>query len=154
MPLRTWDPFRELDLLRRQVERAFEDFGRADRPHTRFSFLPGISARAYPLLNVAEDADNIYVEALAPGIDPKSLEISVQNGTLRIAGEKSPVSEDVKADAFHRNERSAGRFVRTTPLPSAIQSDKVSAAYKNGLLVLTLPKAEEAKPKKIEVEVS
>lgn len=149
-----WDPFREIDTLRSEVERVFEDFERWPRPFTRFSFLPGVSARAYPLLNIAEDGDNVYVEALAPGLNPEKLEITVVNDSLRIAGEKPPVREDISPEAFHRSERSAGRFVRTTTLPAPVNSDKVSAEYKNGLLLLTLPKAEEAKPKKIAVSVS
>lgn len=150
---RTWDPIRELEALRRQVERAFEDFGTWRRPFTRFAFLPGMSARTYPLMNVAEDKDNVYVEALAPGLNPDTLELSVLGDTLRVAGEKPPITEDVKPEAFHRNERSAGRFVRTLTLPVAVNNDKVSAEYKNGLLLLTLPKAEEAKPKQISVKV-
>ena len=146
-------PFRELDALRREIERAFDDYGTWRRPFSRTSFLPGASARAYPLLNVAEDKDAIYVEALAPGIEPDSLEITVHDGQLRIAGEK-PAIKDIKAEAYHRSERSAGKFVRTTALPTAVDSAKVTAQYKNGLLLITLPKAEEAKPKQISVNVS
>ncbi len=153
MAIWSWDPLDEVEALRRQVERAFEGFGRWDRPYTRFAFLPGASARTYPLLNIGEDHDNIYVEALAPGLNPDTLEISVLDNTLRIAGEKPPISEDIRPEAFHRNERSAGKFVRTTALPVAVDSAKVAAEYKSGLLRLTLPKAEEAKPKQIEVKV-
>jgi HSP20 family protein len=102
---------------------------------------------------MAEDKDAIYVEALAPGLDPESLEISVHDGQLRIAGDKPPV-KDVEVQAFHRNERGAGKFVRSTALPASVDPDKVSAQYKNGLLLITLPKAEEAKPKQIAVDVA
>ncbi len=150
---RTWDSIRELDELRRQVERIFEDSNAWRRPFTRFSFLPGIAARSYPLMNVAEDQNNVYVEALAPGLNPDTLEITVQDGTLRLSGEKSTINEDVKPEAYHRNERSAGRFVRTLALPVSVSNENVKANYKNGLLSLTLPKAEEAKPKQIQVTV-
>ena len=153
MALRTWDPFRELDALRRQVERAFDDYGTWAWPFSRTSFLPGMSARNYPLINVSEDQDNVYVEALAPGLDPESLEISVLRDSLRIAGEKSSISPDVKREAFHRNERSAGKFVRTVTVPTLVNGDKVTAKYSNGLLLITLPKVEEAKPKQIKVSV-
>lgn len=153
MAFMTWDPFRELEALRREVDRAFEDYGVGDRPSSRFSFLPGVSARTYPLLNVNEDNDNIYVQALAPGLDTDSLEISVQAGALRIAGEKAALNADIKPEAFHRRERAAGRFTRTLNLATEVDADKVGAAYKNGLLEITLPKAEKAKAKQIKVDV-
>lgn len=154
MTVRTWDPFREMEALRREVERAFEDFGQGRPSMWRSAFLPGVSARSYPLINVAEDRDNVYIEALAPGLDPQSLEVSVQDSTLRVAGEKTPIKADIKPEAYHRAERGAGRFVRTLTLPTAIDADKVKAEYKNGLLLLTLPKHEKAKPKQISVAVN
>ncbi len=154
MTLRLWDPFRELDALRREVDRAFEDYGAWKWPFSRTAFVPWVSARTYPLLNVGEDKDNLYVEALAPGLDPDSIEISVLRDTLRIAGQKAPLNPDIKPEAFHRSERGAGKFVRTLTLPVEVDSEKVSAQYKNGLLLLTLPKHERAKPKQITVAVN
>ncbi len=149
------DVFRELESLRREVERAFEQFGSdfGVHPWFRAAFLPGRAARAYPMLNVSEDRDAVYVEALAPGLDTETLEISVLHNRLRIAGEKQALSKDIKPEAFHRNERSAGRFVRTLDLPTEVDADKVTAEYKNGLLLITIPKAEAAKPKQITVKV-
>jgi HSP20 family protein len=152
--MRTWEPFRELEALRREVERAFEEYSNGDRPGRWTSFLPGAATRVYPLLSTSEDKDNIYVEALAPGLDPDSIEISVLRDTLRIAGQKTPITTDIKPEAFHRSERGAGRFVRTLTLPTEVDSDKVKAEYKNGLLLLTLPKHEKAKPKQIAVKVA
>lgn len=157
MALRSWDPFRDLEALRREVERAFEDFGggfRWNRPFSRTAFLPQLSARTYPLVNVGEDKDHVYVDALAPGLDPESIEVTVVNDTLRIAGEKSPIRDAVKPEAFHRSERGAGRFVRSLSLPAGIESGRVSAEYRDGLLRLTLPKHEQAKPKQIAVSVA
>lgn len=152
----TWTIFDELDGLRREVERAFERQA-TDRwrwPFSRISFVPGLAARAYPLVNLSEDAENLYVEALAPGVDPESLEITVQQDVLRIAGEKQPISEEIKIEAWHRNERNAGKFVRTIALNSPVEAEKVTADYTNGLLLVTLPKAEAAKPKQIAVNVA
>ena len=149
----TWDPFQELEALRHQVERVFEDYRGGRWPFSRTAFLPGLAARGYPLVNVNEDADNVYVEALAPGLDAESLDITVRDDVLRIAGEKPSVNPDIEAEAFHRNERSAGRFVRTLSLPTGVDAGKVKAKYATGLLTITLPKAEEAKPKQIEVSV-
>ncbi len=150
-----WDPIQELELLRREMDNLFRslDEGWLDIPSLEYSFLPGISARTYPLINMAEDKDNVYVEALAPGINPETLEVSVLNNTIRIAGEKTAV-KDVKPEAFHRNERGAGKFIRTISLPVEVNADKVKAEYKDGILLLTLPKAESAKPKQISVSVS
>ncbi len=149
-----WNPFRELDMLRRQVERAFDEFGTAKAPFSRTAFLPGWAARSYPMINMGEDADHVYVEALAPGLNPDTLELSVVRDSLRIAGEKPAMCETVEPHAFHRRERATGKFVRTITLPTLVDGEKVSAEYKNGLLLITLPKAEEAKPKKIAVSVN
>ena len=154
MVMRAWEPFRELEALRREVERAFEEYSNGDRPLRWSSLLPGAAGRVYPLLNTSEDKDNIYVEAMAPGLDPDSIEISVLRDTVRIAGQKTPITAEIKPEAFHRSERGAGRFVRTLTLPTEVDSDKITAEYKNGLLLLTLPKHEKAKPKQITVSVA
>lgn len=150
MTYTTWNPFRELEALRREVERAFESFGSEWRPSRVFDRW----GRTFPLVNVSDDKDNVYVEALAPGVNPDSLEISVLRNTLRLAGEKQAVTLDVKPDAYHRKERTSGKFTRTITLPVEVEGGKVAAEYKNGVLTITLPKAEEAKPKQITVQVS
>ncbi len=146
----------EMDALRREVERAFEDCNGREwrRPFPRRAFLPDKATRAYPQLNFSEDHDNAYVEALAPGLDPDTLEISGGEDALRIEGKKPPLSEDVKVEAFHRNERGAGKFVRTLTLNTTVDADKITAEYRHGLLQVTLPKAEAAKPKQIDVKVA
>jgi HSP20 family protein len=156
MTYATWDLFREMETLRREVARAFEQSGHDEgRPaFRRTAFLPGTSARAYPLVNVGEDKNTLYVEALAPGIDPATLAISVVRDTLTVTGDKQPISADVKPEAFHRNERGSGKFTRTITLPIEVDGDKVSAQYKDGLLLITLPKSEAAKPKQITVKVA
>jgi HSP20 family protein len=148
-----WDPFREMEDLRREIDRAFEGFatGRA-LDARRAAFLPGYGARRYPLVNLYEDNDNVVVEALAPGINPQTLDLSVQGTTLTISGEK-PASGEKAPEAYHRCERSAGKFVRTVTLPHAVDDSVVSATYKHGLLLVTLPKHESAKPKQISVTV-
>ncbi len=145
-------PWRELEALRRDLERALHsEFGRPSVPF-RVAFLPGRSARAYPLTNVSEDSENVYVEALAPGLNPEKLELTVLGNTLTISGEK-PAPEGVSRDAFHRNERSAGRFMRTIDLPAEVNSDKVAARYANGLLRITLARADAARPRQVQITV-
>jgi HSP20 family protein len=148
------NPLGELDALRRELDRAVQGFW-ADRgpQHWRVAFLPGQGARQYPLVNVSEDEANLYVEALAPGVDPKTLELSVLQNQLTIKGEKPGLGQ-VAAEAYHRSERAAGRFVRTIELSVAVDDAQVRADYRHGLLMVTLPKSEVAKPKQIPVRVA
>ena len=153
-----WNPWQEMERVRREIDRAFEQVGgrsggRNDRTFPT-AFLPGRAARAYPLVNVSEDADALYVTALAPGLDPTAIQLTVQDNRLTIAGEKQRLAAEIQPEAFHRSERAAGKFVRTVPLPIDVEHEQVRADYKNGLLVVTLPKAEKAKPKKIPVSLN
>ena len=143
----------ELDRLRRDINQAFDGFGFGE-PFFRSAFLPGREARRYPLLNMYEDGEALYVEALAPGVDPGSMELTVVGNVLTITGEKYRVPEAVKPESYHRSERATGRFVRSIELPVDVDEDKVEANYRNGLLVVTLPKSEHAKPKQINVKVA
>ena len=152
-----WNPWQEMHRLRHDLDRAFAQVGWRNGGHNGrtfpTAFLPGHAARAYPLVNVSEDTDALYVTALAPGLDPTALQLTVQDNRLTIAGEKQRVAAEVHPDAFHRSERAAGKFVRSITLPSDVEHEQVQAEYKNGLLVVTLPKAEKAKPKQIAVSV-
>jgi HSP20 family protein len=149
-----WNPFADVEALRREIGRVFEDFGIEHWPAHRVAFLPGREPRRYPMVNLLEDKDHVYVEALTPGVDPQSLNVTALQSRLTISGEKSKVAEDIKPEAFHRNERASGKFVRTIDLPVEIDEARIQAEYKNGLLVVTLPKAEKAKPKQINVRVA
>jgi HSP20 family protein len=149
-----WNPWQTLEAMRREIDRVFDENGSRSEPSFRAAFLPGRAARRYPLINLYEDKEAVYVEALAPGIDPGTLNLSVQGNTLSIAGEKRRVAGDVQPEAFHRSERATGKFVRHIELPMEVDESKVQADYKHGLLNITLPKAEKAKPKQIAVQVS
>lgn len=148
---RLFDPADEFNALRREIDRTFDVFRGSGSGWN--AFLPGRSPRGYPQVNVAEDADAVYVEALAPGLDPEKIEISVLRNQLTISGEKAPAFENIEETKVHRAERSGGRFTRSFTLPAEIEDNKVSAEYKAGILRLALPKAETAKPKKITVSV-
>jgi HSP20 family protein len=148
------NPLDEVEALRREIDRAFEGFGFGQRPSERVAFLPGRGPRRYPLVNLLEDKDKIYVEALTPGVEPKSLNVSVMQNRLTLSGEKTGIGVDVKPEAYHRNERASGKFVRTLDLPVEVDETAIQAEYRNGLLVVTLPKVARARPKQIEVRVS
>jgi HSP20 family protein len=143
-----------MEALRRGIDRAFEQGGVQLPPLFRSAFLPGRAAREYPLVNLYDDKDSVYLEALAPGLDPASVNVSVVRNTVTLSGEKPRVPTEVKPEAFHREERAAGKFVRSLELPSEVDADKVKAEYRNGLLLVTLPKAESAKARQIKVQVA
>lgn len=149
-----WSPWGGMEALRREIDRAFDNAGYGSEPYARTAFLPGRAARRYPLINLHEDSSTLYVEALAPGVDPGSLDLSVLRNTLTISGEKKRLAGDIKPEAFHRSERATGKFVRTVELPVEVDANRVQADYRNGLLVIALPKAEQARPKQINVQVS
>jgi HSP20 family protein len=148
-----WNPWKGMEDLRREVNRAFEDFGFRTEPFSRVAFLPGRGARRYPLINLYEDKDTMHVEALAPGVAPESLDLTVVGNLLTISGEKRRLSDDVKPEAFHRSERATGKFVRHVELPVEVDDNNVQAHYDNGLIIVTLSKAEKVKPRKIDVQV-
>ena len=149
-----WNLFDEMEALRREIDRAFEGFGAGEGPSQQVAFLPARGPRRYPMINLLEDKDNLYIEALTPGVDPQSLALSVMQNRLTLSGEKSCTPGEIKAEAFHRNERASGKFVRTIDLPEEVNEGRIQAEYKNGMLKVTLPKAEKAKPKQINVKVA
>jgi HSP20 family protein len=155
MSLMSFDFFEDMANMRREIDRILGE----DRlsswafPFSRISFLPGRASRAYPLINISEDHDNIYVDALAPGLAPETLNVSVTGDQLVIAGEKKPLPKSVQPELVHRSERSAGEFSRSLSLSVGVDSSKVQANYTDGVLKIVLPKLEAAKPKKIQVKV-
>lgn len=155
MSLMSFDLFEEMARMRKEIDRilAEDRFSSWAFPFSRISFLPGRASRAYPLINISEDKDNVYVDALAPGLDPDALNVSVSGDQLVISGEKKPLPPNVKPDFIHRSERSTGQFARSMSLSVGVQSNKVQASYTNGVLKITLPKMEEAKPKQISVKL-
>jgi HSP20 family protein len=149
-----WDPFNGMESLHREIDQAFERAGPQFPPMFRTAFLPGRGAREYPLINLYDDQNTLYVEALAPGADPASFNIAVAGETLTLSGEKRRAAGEIKPEAFHREERAAGKFVRSIELPMEVDENKVKAEYKNGLLLVSLPKSEKAKPRQISVQVA
>ena len=150
----TWNPWHTLETVRREIDKVFDESGTRAAPAFRTAFLPGRAARQYPLTNLYEDTDAVYLEALAPGVDAATLELHVVGKTLSISGEKRRVAGEVQPEAFHRSERATGKFVRHIQLPVDVDEQHVHADYKDGLLIVTLPKAEKAKPKQITVQIS
>jgi HSP20 family protein len=100
------------------------------------------------------DTDNALVlKADLPGVDPKDVQIRIEDGVLYLSGERKP-DKDVKEEDYHRMERSYGAFSRSFSLPTSIDAEHVNAEYKDGQLILTMPKREEAKPKTVKINVN
>jgi HSP20 family protein len=144
-----WDLFKELETLRREIDEAFAGFG--GRRIFDQTFMPGPGFRRSPRINLSGDGDNLYVEALLPGVSVEELDMTVQQNTLTIAGERKTQDESQAGRTWHRRERGEGRFLRTVELPVDIDPGRVTARYQDGVLYVTLPKAEAARPRKIEI---
>lgn len=141
-------PFRHLSTLRDEIDRLFES-PLAELTRTSQQFLSGWM----PAVDVYEDKDNVTVKAELPGLRKEDIEVSLHGGVLSISGERKDEDKHENAEQY-RSERFFGRFQRTVTLPAPVAADKVKASYKDGILYITLPKAEEAKPKHIEVNVN
>lgn len=141
-----WKPFREVSRLRREMDRLWDEFFGPSRR----AFRP-LEAEWAPLADVSETADKVVVKAEVPGIDANDIDISLSGDVLTIKGEKKSEREE-KKENYHLVERSYGSFSRTLRLPAAVDADKVEAEYKQGVLTISCPKKEEAKPKAIEIK--
>ena len=141
-----WKPFRELERMRREMDRLWDTF--FERRPARGEEV----SEWLPTLDVSETKNDYVVKVELPGMDSKDIDISLTNDVLTIKGEKRQEKEE-KDENYHLIERSYGSFTRSVRLPSQVQSDKINATFKNGVLKVTLPKTEEAKKKEIKIKV-
>jgi HSP20 family protein len=132
--------------MQREINRMFDSFFRGTLSDT-----DELTAWS-PSVDIAERENDCVVKVELPGVSKDDVRITLQDNTLTIRGEKKQEKES-KESNYHRVERSYGSFQRTFTLPTAVRADKVDASYKDGILSITLPKAEEAKAKQIEVRV-
>jgi HSP20 family protein len=137
--------FGQLFDLRDELDRLFES------PLAGFARTSQLLEGA-PAVDLYEDKDSFIVKAELPGLKREDIEVSLHDGALTISGERK-TEENVEDAETHRVERFYGRFHRAITLPKAVKADKVAAQYRDGVLTVTLPKSEEAKPKQIEVSV-
>lgn len=145
--LTLWRPFKELERIRREMDRIWDSFFE-ERPRKKGEEF----GEWLPLIDISETNNDIIMKAELPGIDPKNVDISLINDVLTIRGEKKQEREE-QEENYHLIERSYGSFTRSIRLPRDVQSDKISASYKNGILKVVLPKSEEAKKKEIKIKV-
>ena len=145
--LSTWTGFGRLSSLRDEIDRLFGE------PLSELARASQLLSGRTPPLDLHEDKDNFVVNIELPGMKKDDIEVSLHDGSLSISGERKSEEKFEGADTY-RSERFFGRFQRTVTLPAAVVADKINAQYKDGLLTVTLPKAEEAKPKQIDVQVN
>jgi len=149
MALVRWDPFRELEEVSDRLNRMFA------RPVA--SGTNGketmIVADWTPSVDISETEGEYLIKAEIPDVKKEDVKVTVEDGVLTIQGQRKQEKEE-KGTKYHRIERSYGSFVRTFSLPDVIETDRVKAEFKDGVLNLHLPKSERAKPKAIEVKVA
>ncbi|MGH8065191.1 MAG: Hsp20/alpha crystallin family protein [Candidatus Entotheonellia bacterium] len=145
MALVPWRPFEDFSTLRREMDRLLEHFfgepSGEGRPVGRWT----------PRTNVTETKDSLTITAELPGLEAKDVDVAISGDMLTIKGEKKQEKEE-KDEHHHMVERTYGAFSRMVRLPAPVAADKIKAAFKNGVLTVTLPKTEEAKPKAIPVQ--
>lgn len=139
-------PFNQLSRIRNEINRIFED---------PFSVLPSTSFFEgwEPAVDVYDDKDKITVRAEVPGMKKEDIQISVERNTVTISGERKEEEKREEGNTF-RSERFYGRFQRSITLPQPVDSSKIQATYRDGVLTVVCPKSEEAKPKQIQVKTA
>jgi HSP20 family protein len=144
------EPFRDMVAVQDRLNRIFDD---AVRGNSRGSDEDlALDGQWAPSVDIFEHEGNLVLRAELPGIEPKDVDVRVENNVLTLRGERKFESE-VKREKYHRVERAYGTFSRSFTLPNVVDTEKIKAEYKDGVLQVTLPQREEAKPKQIQVSV-
>ena len=148
MAIVKWDPLRDLVSIQDRMNRLFEQ----TLSRSQAQADEGMGASAWsPAVDIYETPETIIIKADLPGLSRDDIEIQLQENTLSLKGERR-FAKDVQQENYLRIERAYGAFQRNFTLPATVQQDRIRAVFRDGVLELTLPKAEEAKPKKIAIE--
>ena len=149
MAITRFDPFRDLAVLQERVNRLFNDRlqgqGQDEAMLHRGSWAPAV--------DIYETDGALVLKAELPDLRREDIDVNVENHTLTLRGERR-FDEQVKQEQFHRIERAYGAFVRQFTLPSTVDATRIAAEYKNGVLTITLPLREEAKPRSVKIDVA
>jgi HSP20 family protein len=151
MTIVRWEPFRDLVGLQDRMNRLFGEAYRGSARTGDDDWALGGSWA--PAVDIFEKDGNIVLTAELPGIASKEVDIRVENNVLTLQGERK-FDKELQKDSFHRVERAYGSFTRSFTLPTVVDTNKIKAEFKDGVLKVTLPKREEAKPKQIQVQVA
>ncbi len=150
MAIVRWEPFRDLLSLQERMNRMFGEYRQSAGPSDDDWALGGSWA---PAVDIYEQGNDIVLKAELPGVDPKDVDIRLENNVLSLRGQRR-LETEVKKESYHRVERSYGSFSRSFTLPSVVDQAAIKAEVKDGILKLVLPKREEAKPKQIEIAIA
>ncbi|HEY9644514.1 MAG TPA: Hsp20/alpha crystallin family protein [Coleofasciculaceae cyanobacterium] len=143
MIVRYWQPWREMETLRRQVDRLFDDLTETDSDRPNWA----------PAIELKDNGDTLVLRAQVPGIDTKDLNVEVTREAVSISGVRSYEQQN-QENGYYKSEFRYGKFHRTIALPVAVQNDQVQAEYKDGILNLTLPKVVEARNKVVKLNLA
>lgn len=148
MEIVRWEPLEDLNGFHSRMNELFEEAFNRSRPYQ----ASGTSAW-WPPVDILESKDGYLLRAELPGMKREDFNLEVKDGTLTLSGERK-VDEAANGVQYHRVERTAGRFTRTFSLPQSVNSSEIRASYRDGILEIHVPKAEEAKPKQISISVN
>lgn len=148
MAVTKWDPFKELTTIQDRINRLFDE----NMGKVRFPDLEIGTGAWNPAVDIYETKDNVVLKAELPGLEKKDFSIEIKDNLLILKGERK-FEKETKEENYYRMERAYGFFSRSFTLPTTIDKEKVKAKYKDGVLEITVPKIESAKPKQINVEV-
>jgi HSP20 family protein len=148
MMLERWDPFRDLMSIQNELNRLF------GRTYGGGESGTGASGGWVPALDVFETQDRFVVAVELPGIEPAEVEVSVEDSTLTVKGQREFFYKDATDESVRRIERRYGQFTRSLTLPQTADAGKIEASFDKGVLTISVPKREEAKPRKITVKAS
>lgn len=151
MSIVKWSPLKELEEMRKDMDRLFEDFFAPVR-RRRGWIRPEVGVFV-PNIEMYDRKNEIVVKAELPGVSKEDIDLTITKDSLTMKGEVKK-EEEIKEEDYYACERSYGSFTRTIALPVEVDSEKAKASFKNGVLEIVLPKREEAKPKEIKIEVS
>jgi HSP20 family protein len=148
MSLERWEPFTELRRIHDEMDRMFEGLMRPSM------FMPTMTEELAPPIDIFDRDNSVVVRADVPGLNREDIEVIATDDSICLRGEFKR-EEKIEEEGFYRRERHAGRFYRTIPMPVAIKPGDVKASFRDGILEITAPKAEEAKAKekKVPIEV-
>ena len=153
MDITRWSPFREFTDLKREMDYLFDEFfGRRTLPSKARKVFPA-SESYFPLVDIYEKADEIIIKAGVPGVEKDDIEITFQENSLTIKGERKR-DREVRDEHYYYSEQRYGIFSRSIALPGGLSPEDMEASYKNGILEIAIPKSKRKEPRRIEVQVS
>ena len=152
MSIVKWSPLKELEEMRKDMDRLFDEFF-SPVTRRRKGWLKPEMGVIVPNIEMYDRKNEIVLKAELPGVDKENIDLTITKDSITLKGEVKK-EEEIKEEDYYASERSYGSFTRTIALPAEVDSEKSKASFKNGVLEIVLPKREDAKPKEIKIEVS